>query len=296
LHPIPDDVSPYSTEDIVRNVRCEAKEAVRERIERALLRVGLHGMDPERVLEPGNLEVIKRTDMELAKTFAAYGGSSIAYRFEFTITENNDKNGSVTFKVPFVGGDFSLKLNADKLNKQRKGVRVFHSYEAFADLVHLDCDHWQQPPRNIAYPLTGSIGMGRIMNAFIDVSELKGGENSFIDDITFTTFVRGAVKPVLVLEPVINQFRVVAAQAQLENNRQDIHRVTVAFAFPDFKKVETGRALTARSIARLAVESTERVLINMCIAEGEAREDQFGVLREISPRDYCYRNGPIAPW
>ena len=39
--PMPDDVSIYSTEEIVRNVRCEAKEAVRQRIQEALFEAGI---------------------------------------------------------------------------------------------------------------------------------------------------------------------------------------------------------------------------------------------------------------
>src|SRR5262245_9428093 len=100
IHPLPDDVSRYSTEEIVRNVRCEAKAAVRERIRDVLIDIGLGHMAPERVIEPGNLEIIRRRSRETAAKFAAYSASTIAYRFEFEITENNDNGGSLKFSMP----------------------------------------------------------------------------------------------------------------------------------------------------------------------------------------------------
>jgi hypothetical protein len=176
-HPLPDDVSRYSTEDIVHNVRCEAKEAVRRRIELALLDAGITGMDPERVLlDKGNFERIKRTNRELAALFVAYGASTIAYRFEFDITENNNNTGGVTFAVPFTTGQFSLALGGT-LNKQREGHRTFTTTEKFEKLVNLDCNGWARPARNIVYPLTGSIGIGKVINTFIDVSKLGAGRD-----------------------------------------------------------------------------------------------------------------------
>ena len=101
IHPIPDDVSHYSTEEIVRNVRCEAKQAVRDRIELGLLKFGLVNINPEKVLvDKKSFDIIRRTDRELAEKFLAYGASTITYDFEFIINENNDKDGAVTFGLP----------------------------------------------------------------------------------------------------------------------------------------------------------------------------------------------------
>jgi hypothetical protein len=299
-HPIPDDVSRYSTEDIVRNVRCEAKEAVRERIQLHLLEVGLTGMDPERVLaDKRNFETIKRTDPKLAAKFHAYGMSTISYKFSFKITEdNNMNNGNLKFVSPFTGGEFSLVLGGS-LEKQRYGDRAFKTLETFGELVNLDCRNWSRPGRNIAYPLTGSIGVGRIINTFIDLSELGGvggGKEMFTDTITFTTFVSGKVTPTLELTPVGHRFQLAKASAEFENKRNDVHEVIVSLAFPDLKEVEAMGALGAGSTARLIQEAKDKSLINLCIADGEAREDRFGTLRDISPKDYCRRNGPFAPW
>ncbi len=291
LHPLPDDVSTYSTEEIVRNVRCEAKEAVRQRIQEALFEAGIAGINPEEVLKDRNLARIRRINPVLAAKFVAYGASTIAYRFDFHIVEHNHNDGSVTFAAPFTNGEFSLALGG-KLHKDRDGHRTFTTAERFEKLVNLHCGGWVQPDPNIVYPVTGSIGVGKIINAFIDVSELGGGREKFTDDITFTTLVRGKINPVLELAPVINQLRVVNAQGMFESQRKDIHKVKVSLAFPDLSRVHALRALGARSVPALSAETKDRALVNICIAEGEDRENRFGVLRDVSPRDYCSRIRP----
>lgn len=295
LHPLPDDVSRYSTEEIVRNVRCETKEAVRERIQLAMHDAAIVGIIPDRVLEPGNLEQIRRVNPKLANTFVAYGASTIAYRFDFDVTESNHNDGSLTFALPFNTGTFALDLGG-KLNKDREGQRTFTMAETFQKLVYLNCDDWVQANRNIVYPATGSIGMGKIINAFMDVSQLGGGHDKFTDDITFTTTVRGKLNPTLELAPVLNRFQLAKATGEFESKRVDTHKLKVSLAFPDLSMVGVASAVSAAAIPRLADETKNRALINICIAEGESRENQFNTLREISPKEYCRRNDTSAPW
>jgi hypothetical protein len=296
IHPIPDDLSYYRTEDIVRNVRCEAKEAVRGRIQLALLERGLDHIDPEKVLSDArNFEIIKRTDPELAQRFLAYGASTIAYKFTFDILEINDNSGSVTFELPFTTGDFTLGLSGG-LNKQRKGKRTFRTVEKFKDLIFLNCSNWEQPNGNMVYPLTGSIGVDRIINTFIDVAQLGGAKEQFTDTITFTTYLRGKINPTLVLAPVVDQFRVTKAALSLESSRNDMHTVLVSLAFPDFKKVGAMSALQPDRIDAIAQELKNKAVINLCIADGEAREEQFGMLRDWSPRQYCRLNDDLPPY
>ena len=248
---------------------------------------------PMNVLEPRNLEQIRRVDPKLANTFVAYGASTIAYRFDFDVTESNHNDGSLTFALPFNTGTFALDLGG-KLNKDREGQRTFTMAETFQKLVYLNCDDWVQANRNIVYPATGSIGMGKIINAFIDVSQLGGGHDKFTDDITFTTTVRGKLNPTLELAPVLNRFQLAKATGEFESKRVDTHKLKVSLAFPDLSMVGVASAVSAAAIPRLADETKNRALINICIAEGESRENQFNTLREISPKEYCRRNDTSA--
>ncbi|OYW52371.1 MAG: hypothetical protein B7Y80_19645 [Hyphomicrobium sp. 32-62-53] len=281
VHPVPDDVSEYSTTEIVKNVRCEAKATVRERIDEALDTKGeLREIDPERILEPENFMRIKRVDAHLAQKFQNYMDSAIAYDFEFTINELNSKSGSVGFLVPFLsGGSLQAGIEGD-LRKSRTGDRRFKTVEKFRELVKLDCSDFVQPAGNLLYPMTGSIGMSKIMNTFIDLSELGGGKDSFTDTITFLTVASGKAGGALVLEPVSNQFRAVGAKADIDVSRSDTHKLTVSLAFP----IED---LRPNSYER---GSETRALENLCIARAEQRENEADTLRLYPPEIYCRRS------
>ena len=88
LHPLPDDVSTYSTEEIVRNVRCEAKEAVRQRIQEALFEAGIAGINPEEVLKDRNLARIRRINSVLAAKFVCVWRKHDRLRIQSFISSN----------------------------------------------------------------------------------------------------------------------------------------------------------------------------------------------------------------
>src|SRR6185503_16263648 len=85
IHPIPDNVSRYDTAEIVRNIRCEAKDAVRDKIVEGLYKYGIFDVEnPDYVLwDPAIFASIRRRAPQLAAKFKAYGVSTIAYDFKF---------------------------------------------------------------------------------------------------------------------------------------------------------------------------------------------------------------------
>jgi hypothetical protein len=133
--------------------------------------------------------------------------------------------------------------------------------------------------------MTGSIGMAKIMNTFIDLSEMGGGRDSFTDTITFVTHVSGSAGAGLVLEPVTDQFRVVGAKADVDAARSDTHKLTVSLAFPteDLRPDSGERGGEERG-------SETRALENLCIARAEQREDENETLRLYPPEIYCRRS------
>lgn len=295
IHPIPDNVTAYRTEDIVRNVRCEAKATVRYRIEEALYEFpALRTIAGDEVLIGSHFARIRKVAPRLAAKIRSYMGSSIAYEFEFTIDEANDKEGSVGFGIPFLSGGTLDFGGGGSLKKLREGKRTVKTEETFADLVKLPCPKdFSKPDPNIAYPMTGSIGMERIMNTFINLAELGGGKDTFTDVITFTTAVEGAVEGKLVLSPVKNRVRVVGADGRLHARRTDIHKLTVALAFPteDIRVSHSGESGGLQgSIERAGRGSTKRALEDLCIARAEDREERQGALRFIPPEVYCRRD------
>ena len=299
IHPIPDDVSHYSTADIARNVRCEAQDAVRQRIRQALHARGIFDVVPDRVLSEPQNSRIRRRDPQLAAKFKAYGVSAITYDFDFDITEtNNNNNAHVNFEMPFTsGGKFTLLLDGE-FNKTRKAVRKFSSVETFAELERLPCDGWVQPGRNGLYPLTGAIGVRRIINTFINISEMgsmeldlvdaPAGEKAFKDVIKFTTEFNASVVPTLKLKPIPDRFRVKEATLTHDSTRADMHQVTITILFPDLDDFRV--AASRRALRGLEMENVVRALENSCVATERAREERFGMLRRIPPALYCRRD------
>ena len=300
IHPIPDDVSHYSTADIARNVRCEAQDAVRQRICQALHARGIFDVVPDRVLSEPHNSRIRRRDPQLAAKFKAYGISAITDDFEFDITEtNNNNNGRVNFEMPFTSGcKFTLLLDGE-FNKMRRGIRKFSSVETFEDLERLPCGDWVQPGRNGLYPLTGSIGVRRIIDTFINISEMEAWSpisprcrrrrNLSKDIIRFTTEFNASVVPTLTLKPIPDRFRVKEATITHDSTRKDMHQVTITILFPDLDDFRV--AASRRAMRGLAEENVVRALENSCVATERAREERFGMLRRyFPPALYCRRD------
>src|SRR5438874_3890042 len=94
VHPLPEDVTRKTTNDIVTQIRCEARRAV--------------------------------VDYGVQLVNAA-----IAYEFTFHITEDNNASGDMTWTIPFVnGGNFSLFANAGS-NRTRVSNRNFKIVDSF---------------------------------------------------------------------------------------------------------------------------------------------------------------------
>jgi hypothetical protein len=129
---------------------------------------------------------------------------------------------------------------------------------------------------NSTYPVAGSIGLGEVITTYaridglttlrpLERKETGGGKKSgdekdggnkrgnlaeylaedggnreplqtFSDKLTFTTKLKGGVKPSVVLSPVPGNFRLVEATADLSADRTDVHKVTVAIAVDKEKR------------------------------------------------------------
>lgn len=284
IHPLPDDVSPYTTDQIVFNVRCEAKAAVRNRIQQALaVHPPIARIDPEEVLVPANFQRIKRTAPALAGKIENYMGSSIAYDFEFLIVEKNIAGASAGFLMPFTSGGSLALAGGGNASKTRDAARRFKMVEFFQDLVKLDCTRFVQPSKNPVHPMTGSIGMGRIMDTFIDLTELGGGQGTFTDTITFVTRFDANASAGLVLLPVKDHLRLVKADAAIAAERTDTHKLIVSLAFPT-------QDLRVARVDRRG-DSKARAEEDLCIARAEEREDRAGTLRLYPPEYYCRLRG-----
>jgi hypothetical protein len=109
---------------------------------------------------------------------------------------------------------------------------------------------------NWRYPIAGEIGLAKTVKAYSDVANIKGffkkpkGESEegdkgkgnkdegleFNEEIEFTTEISGGPSPMLSLNPVPNQLRLIKMVPTATRTRKDVHKVTIKFLKADDKK------------------------------------------------------------
>lgn len=242
--PLQEDVTRKTTYDIVQQIRCEAR--------RAVVDLGYY-----------------------------YKTASIAYEFQFDITEDNNASGEVASTIPFLnGGNFSLVANAGS-NRSRQTKRNFKIADTFDELRQTRCEPIIAAT-DVIYPIAGDIGVYEVVGTFIrlqNVENAKSGEVfTFADTLMFTTSLNGGVQPKLVLSPVTDRLRIVAANADFNARRNDIHTVTLTLAGspPKATKAPIGSTLAplaglsggngnliSTTIIQSAVNPKDRALIEL---------------------------------
>ena len=249
----------------------------------------------------------KRYGDARTKSYDDWMAIAVAYDFDFEITEQNNVSSALGFSLPFAGGTFDLGASGS-LQKMRTGKRTFKATETFGQLLTRDYYAFcKSDPnalasgaipigpipreRNLLYPITGSIGLGKIAETFMAIASQDGGKDSFVDELTFTTTVNGSLNPSVMLSPVPYQLNLVSADAALGAGRVDMHEVTISLAFPvpdptSFEALTTLSELDKKS-GQYTLNPLWRARYNLCLQTGQSREDELKALRYTAPEVYC---------
>jgi hypothetical protein len=296
-YPIPDDVGYSKTEKIVRYARCEMRAAVVG----YMLDEGLIDLPatPERLAAQigwarGKLKApSKSLTSDQKELLLKLAKVAVVYAFDFDIKEHNNTGATAAFKLPWMTSNV-LDVNASaSLDLIRQGHRVFTSEDSWDDLLGDPerCREVDGPnPRNFVYPLTGSIGVGRVVKTFIDIEEQGGAKDSFVDTLTFTTEATGGADAAVKLAPVPDQFRPVGATATVSASRLDIHKLTLSLVFPRPDPIDaiTGVRRTPGDLnAPFERPPAWRARYNLCVQDARTRENTFKQLRLTDPIVYC---------
>jgi hypothetical protein len=257
IHPVPEDVTGVDTVDIVKQIRCEAREALtgliriklKDWAERgsaeaeALLRK--YESDPDLIsdfhprLFPGPRYVEVRSLINL------FAGTAIAYTFDLTMTENNDLTTGINLLKPLTPPKFTLGINAGAL-RSRANQRTFTITDTFGYLVsqlnrpnrygERYCDGkivW----KNYVYPIAGHVGVNKTISTFIELTVFgslggdKGkGPPTMTDKLTFTTKISISANPKIEFTPVTAAFQLADAGLTASADRTDRHEVTIGLA------------------------------------------------------------------
>lgn len=305
MHPMPDDVTePIRTEDIIRHARCEIRREVLNQLRQLLtlptddaliqgvesLNKRLSDVNKKIAAQPG-ITTASKSLTESEQKLLLLADVAIAYDFDFNITEQNSKEGAVAFKIPFTSpAAFDLSGGAS-LRLTRQGQRQFKAGEKWGSLLTKKvCDDLETRSRNALYPISGSMGLDKLIASFVNISRQGGAKDSFVETLIFTTEISGGVNAGLKLNAVPHDFRLVSAGGSLAGGRKDIHKMVVSLVFP----YERGaRPLVGVELndgflnAPFDRPTLWRARYNICVADARSREDAFKMLRHEAPEVYC---------
>src|SRR5262245_57594363 len=160
VHPLPQDVSYASTVDIVRRIRCEAKEGLDATLEKAASQGAANMKHVETIID----------------------GTTIGFEFKFVIRENNKAEGGqlvFTREGAKPGESFEIILDAS-LNgahgpdeNTRKNTRIFRVVDDLRELRDARCGRRAMSAGpNLLYPITGSTGMAEVVRTYIELETL----------------------------------------------------------------------------------------------------------------------------
>lgn len=245
IHPLPEDVARLDTIEIVEHIRCEMYDALRHQVvigfqlsDSEAARQVAHEIEshPDRSLKEflGKVELLKS---DYKNRFGAFRGTTIGYGFRFNITEQDVATADLNFGLPWNPlANFGLRAGAG-IDKRRANTRRFFKVETFEELLlSNDCLGKTLNEANIVYPITGKIGLRKVVEDFIKLTT-RGAKTSadsrdvknFSEQLTFVTEISGSVSPSVKLAPVTDQFKLANASGVLSARRTDVHELTLTF-------------------------------------------------------------------
>jgi hypothetical protein len=261
IHPLPEDVTGLTTGDIVKQIRCESRDAARKIIIRELERLANFGnnaraaellaafsADPE-AIDGFNPDAAfpGLSNTQVRNFFKIVYSTAIAYSFDLTMSETNNLGITANLLGPWANM-FTMGLTGDG-NRSRENDRIFTITDRFGFLLrNLNtlkvasgsryCDGRIVGP-NYIYPIAGQIGVYNTVYTFFELSLFEnlaakgtaGPSAPLVDQLTFTTTFDITATPKVVFSSVNpSNFRVTDAGATGMLSRMDTHKVTVGLA------------------------------------------------------------------
>jgi hypothetical protein len=315
IHPLPDDVAHISTPNIVRQIRCEARQAVIDSLLRYLTSednnrgntrdgkklddysyaMGLqlqkaYDENPDSItqFDPSRLTGFARTVVGLLYN------TGIAYYYDLLGLEINNVDPAADFIRPVPITSLVTLGLVGNFDRQRQNERSFTITDNFGDLVrkvHQDYCTKFMAEENYVYPIAGKVGIDRVVKDFVlmtlfenldavskDVTALKAGPPTMVDQLQFITLIGGTATPKIVFIPKGGAFQFSDASFPIAASRKDTHQLTVGLYLDKAGAKEIGGVRTALFSGALVTASGGRA------EQGAAKAvEQFLALKIFKP-------------
>jgi hypothetical protein len=261
IHPLPDDVTHVSTYNIVRQVRCETRQAIIQslfnyltspenlrfdNLDQHSLDVGLrlkqaYDIDPDAITRFNPASLTGRARHIVGLLFH----TGIAYNYDLQGLEINNIDPTATLIRPVpVTSLFTLGLTGN-FDRQRQNQRFFTITDNFGELITKVrsnyCTH-SIVEANYVYPIAGAVGMKKVISDFVlltvfgnlagpsgsgtDVTKVSGPP-TLVDQLQFQTTIGGAATPGITFIPLGRAFQVSEASLLFSASRTDTHQLTI---------------------------------------------------------------------
>lgn len=248
--PSPDEVVPgYNSTNIVRQIRCETRKAVIQKLGAYLLSLD----DNPRAQELGTgliSESINPKSIDLTflphpekMIILQFSETAIAYNFSFTGLQSGSLGAGSSTVDGFLSGNKTLGLKAD-LARSNQSIETFTISDTFSGLIrNVDPEYCEgrQRDANYMYPIAGKIGISKMLDNFANLVEFgglaaKNGEkpgtpSTHTTNMTFVTTVNASINPVITVSPIVNVTRT-GGNLLATAGRTDTHGLIIAFARP----------------------------------------------------------------
>jgi len=257
IHPLPNDVTGLSTYNIVRQIRCETREAVIDSILDFLTNEGNHEGgkvdDASRAVGlkfqaeyRANPQSISNFDPKLLSGFArtvvsVLWNTGIAYNYDLEMIEVNNIDPEVNLLRALPTRSEMLGLKG-QFDRHRQNIRTFTVTDNFGGLVkNVKANYCTNfiVEANIIYPIAGKVGMERLVHDFLvltlfgnlsatskDIPPAKGPP-TLVDQLEFQTVIGGTATPKVTFIQLGTALHVADATLGLTASRTDTHKLTV---------------------------------------------------------------------
>jgi hypothetical protein len=262
IHPLPEDVTGVSTYYIVRQIRCETRQAIIETaldwltddanqangdVDPASRAIGFEFKNG-RPIEQFNPKLFKG---QVGKIVSVFYDAGVAYTFDLNMTETNNLDPMADLLRPLPRSKFTMNISG-KFDRMRQNERLLTVTDSFSELIRMPKGYCLDPntgrnfvvPENYIYPIAGKIGVKPMIQDFIVLTLFgalggQAGDNqaappkgppTLVDQLEFTTTISGTVDPTITFTPVGTALQVMDASLSANVEREDQHKVTVGLA------------------------------------------------------------------
>jgi hypothetical protein len=259
IQPLPEDYTHVPTYTIARQIRCETRQAAIDSIINYLTE------DPHVDSTSRDLgDDLKRKYNHNHDAIAAFDTATlsgeakqivgliydigIAYNFDLTSLETNNIDPAVNLIRPMPTNSLLSASLGGTFDRSRQSERLFTITDSVKDLlqkVREDYCTTALVEENIVYPITGRVGVGKVLRDFLELTlfaNLTGqakdaktvvaitGPPTFVTQLLFTTTIGAGATPKIVFSPVGRNVEVGDASVGFTVSRKDTHQLTVGLS------------------------------------------------------------------